>query len=179
MYKSAVTRAVLTIKKGQGSNQPDLATFCSSSSIDIINLAFVDVFPQQGNGYPGTNFGDQCWGAPYVYAGPGSNPSANSLQSECPTLAADILTCQAAGKTVLLSLGGTAGTYQLTGVAAGLEFADFLWGAFGPRTSAWVADGSPRPFDIMSNGIFVEEVVVDGFDFDIEAPSIGKTSRTC
>lgn len=63
-------RVMLTLNKGQGENQPDLATFCSSTSIDIINLAFVDVFPQQGNGYPGTNFGDQCWGAPYVYAGP-------------------------------------------------------------------------------------------------------------
>lgn len=71
-------------------------------------------------------------------------------------------------------MGGQAGTYQLTGVAAGIEFADFLWGAFGPRTSAWVAENSPRPFDIMnSDGSFSQAVVVDGFDFDIEARAIG------
>jgi len=35
---------------GQGASQPDLSTFCASTSIDIIQLAFVDIFPQQGNG---------------------------------------------------------------------------------------------------------------------------------
>lgn len=124
--------------------------------------------------FPGTNFGDQCWGSPYVYAGPGDDSSKDSLQSECPTLAADILTCQALGKTVLLSLGGQAGTYSLTGEDAGVEFADFLWGAFGPRQDAWVEANLPRPFDIMTwDGLFSQEVVIDGFDFDIEAPSTG------
>lgn len=74
---------------------------------------------------------------------------------------------------MLLSVGGKAGTYQLTGVAAGIQFADFLWGAFGPRTSSWVANNSPRPFDIYNEGVFSEAVVFDGFDFDIEARPIG------
>ncbi|KAK1141946.1 Chitinase 2 [Aspergillus melleus] len=38
-------------------------------------------------------------------------------------------------------------------------FTDFLWGAFGPIDDAWVAMNGPRPFG---------DVVVDGFDFDIE-----------
>lgn len=41
-----------------------------------------------------------------------------------------------------------------------VAFADFLWGAFGPVTTAWTTAGKPRPFG---------NAVVDGFDFDIES----------
>lgn len=108
-----------------------------------------------------------------MYPGPGYNGvvnhGADSLQSSCPSLNTDIPICQANGKKILLSLGGGLGSYQLTGVTDGEYFADFLWGAFGPRTSSWVAQGKPRPFD-GANGQSVE---VDGFDFDIEYPSTG------
>ena len=40
------------------------------------------------------------------------------------------------------------------------NFAGFLWGSFGPSTSAWTDAGGPRPFGA---------AVVDGFDFDIES----------
>ena len=74
------------------------------------------------------------------------------------------------GKKIILSLGGGTDKYQLTGAQAGRDFADFLWGAFGPKTAAWVNAGKPRPFD-GPNG---EEVQVDGFDMDIElAPTDG------
>ena len=156
--------------QGQGSGQQRLSYFCAQSAVDIIPIAFLDVFPAQGNGYPGTNFGNQCWGAPYVYAGPGNNPSLNQLQSQCPNLAADIPVCQTTySKKIILSLGGSSQTYQLSGAAAGVAFADFLWGAFGPRNATWIADGQPRPFD----GPNAESVEVDGFDFDIEIPSPG------
>ncbi len=125
------------------------------------------VFPAQGNGFPGTNFGNQCQGG--VYPGPGNNPSANQLQSQCPQLVADIPVCQSTyGKKIILSLGGATGTYQLTGASAGTAFADFLWGAFGPYNATWVAKGLPRPFDGLNKG-----VEVDGFDFDIEYASSG------
>jgi len=117
------------------------------------------VFPAQGNGFPGTNFGNQCWGPPYVYTGPGPNPTLNKLQSQCPQLTADVPLCQSTyGKKIILSLGGGLNTYQLT------------WGAFGPQTPAWLASGKPRPFDGPGNA----SVEVDGFDFDIEFPSIGE-----
>lgn len=139
--------------------------------MDIIPLAFVDIFPEQGNGFPGTNFGNQCWGGSYVYKGPGNDSALNQLQSECPQLVADIPVCQTVyGKKILLSLGGGTTGYQLTGIENGKAFADFLWGAFGPQTQEWLDSGFPRPFDGPNN----QSVEVDGFDFDIEVPSAGK-----
>ncbi|KAK9364433.1 glycoside hydrolase superfamily [Lipomyces kononenkoae] len=153
---------------GQGAGQQRLLHFCQRSTVDIIIIGFVDIFPAQGNGYPGTNFGNQCWGGKYVYPGPGNSPPHNQLQSECPQLVADIPVCQSTyGKKIILSLGGSKAGYQLTGVADGQAFADFLWGAFGRQTAAWLAAGKPRPFDGPNN----QAVVVDGFDFDVEIPS--------
>ncbi len=130
----------------------------------------MNVFPAQGNGYPGTNFGNKCLGG--VYSAPGSG-GRNSLQSQCPSLTTDIPACQKIwGKKIILSLGGGTNDYQLTGEKDGVAFADFLWGAFGPRTSSWVAAGKPRPFD----GPQGEEVQVDGFDMDIEYPTQGASS---
>lgn len=155
---------------GQGAGQQRLSYFCAKSTVDVIPIAFVNIFPAQGNGFPGTNFGNQCWGPPYVYPGPGNNPTLNQLQSECPNLVADIPICQGTySKKIVLSLGGASQTYQLTGASDGVAFADFLWGAFGPQTPSWPASGQPRPFD-GPNG---QEVEVDGFDFDIEMPSTG------
>lgn len=139
--------------------------------MDIIPIGFVDLFPDQANGYPGTNFANQCWGGIYVYPGPGNNPSLDQLQSECPQLVADIPVCQKEyGKKIILSLGGATASYQLTGTARGTYLANFLWGAFGPQTAAWVEAGLPRPFDGPSG----EAVEVDGFDMDIEHPSTGE-----
>jgi chitinase len=42
---------------GQGSYQIDLADVCADESIDIVNLAFVNQFPQAIGDYPATNFG--------------------------------------------------------------------------------------------------------------------------
>lgn len=47
----------------------------------------------------------------------------------------------------MLSLGGESKNYQLTGVTAGTQFADWLWGAYGPLTNAWKAQGGVRPLD--------------------------------
>ncbi|PMD16786.1 carbohydrate-binding module family 50 protein [Hyaloscypha hepaticicola] len=158
----------LAVYWGQGAYQQRLLHFCNQSTIDIIPIGFVNYFPAQGNGFPGDNFGNQCSGPPYVYAGPGNDPADNQLQSNCPNLVADIPVCQAQyGKKIVLSLGGGIDTYGLTGAANGTAFADFLWGAFGPQTKAWLKEGLPRPFDGPNN----QAVEVDGFDFDIEFPS--------
>ncbi|KAH9219248.1 glycoside hydrolase superfamily [Leptodontidium sp. 2 PMI_412] len=157
----------LALYWGQGGGQQRLLHFCEQSTVDIIPIGFIHIFPQQGNGFPGSNFGNQCWGGTFVYPGPGPDPSKDQLQSSCPQLVADIPVCQNVhGKKIILSLGGGTNTYQLSGAANGEAFADFLWGAFGPRTSEWVARGLPRPFDSVDT-----TVEVDGFDFDIEIPS--------
>lgn len=136
----------------------------------------MNFFPAQGNGWPGTNFGNACWGDGYQYDAPGYggvyNKKNNHLQSHCTNLAQDIQYCQSQGKKVLLSLGGSGTTYQLTGTADGEFFAKFLWNAFGPKTSSWTG---PRPFDPLP-GTAGPATVVDGFDFDIEHASTGKNA---
>jgi chitinase len=69
--------------------------------------------------------------------------------------------CQAAGKKVLLSIGGALpGNGYLKSSTSASFFADFLWGAFGPYDQTWVDQGGVRPFG---------KAGVDGFDFDIES----------
>ncbi|KAI9668318.1 MAG: hypothetical protein M1829_005522 [Trizodia sp. TS-e1964] len=139
---------------GQGPNQQRLSYFCQNSPIDVIPIAFIDIFPDQGaGGYPGSNFGNQC-GSEY-YKTPSNQTS--QLLSNCPNFVADIPYCQSVGKKILLSIGGGwPQDYKLKNDQSGLAFANFLWGAFGPVDSAW---NGPRPFG---------NAVVDGFDFDIE-----------
>jgi chitinase len=81
--------------------------------------------------------------------------------SHCPDIGPGIKVCQANGKKVLLSIGGGWPTdYYLKNKAIAEYFAEFLWGAFGPQTKAWVDAGKPRPFGDAS---------IDGFDLDIES----------
>lgn len=104
---------------------------------------------------PGTNFGNQCDGLT-------SNVGNTSTQflTGCHQLAEDIPICQAAGKKVLLSLGGDSGSVQkIESEKSAINFADFLWDSFGPKSNNLALLGSPRPFG---------DAVVDGFDFDIE-----------
>lgn len=67
---------------------------------------------------------------------------------------ADIKTCQAHGKKILLSLGGATGSYGFQSDSQGEQFAETLWNLFGGGTS------DTRPFG---------DAVVDGFDLDIES----------
>ncbi|KAI1384214.1 carbohydrate-binding module family 18 protein [Hypoxylon trugodes] len=152
---------------GQGPNQAGLATYCADPNIDVIVLSFVYLFPQQGNGFPGLNFGNQCGGT--VYAGPGYNGVNNASNNHlyvCPNIQHDLNTCRAtSNKKFILSLGGETSQYQLNGATDGTNFANTLWGLFGPRTTAWVNANKPRPFDYNGVGF-----TVDGFDLDVEHP---------
>ncbi|KAJ0122781.1 chitin recognition protein [Diaporthe amygdali] len=153
---------------GQGPDQQRLLYYCQQPDIDAIALSFVNLFPAQANGFPGTNFGNQCSGA--VYAGPGYNgvvdPTKDALQSDCPLIASDIAACQRTyGKKILLALGGDSGEYQLDGATDGVKFANELWGLFGPRNKIWVKAGLPRPFDVAGDAT---GSAVDGFTMDIE-----------
>ncbi|KAL8935666.1 MAG: hypothetical protein Q9211_004581 [Gyalolechia sp. 1 TL-2023] len=140
---------------GQGPSQQRLAHFCADSSIDIIPIGFLNIFPDQVNGgYPGTNFGNQCGGETYK----NKDGSDSPLLAHCPSIGPDINTCQAMGKKILLSLGGAVPSNQsIKDDASAKSFATFLWKAFGPVDATY--DG-PRPFG---------DAVVDGFDFDIES----------
>ncbi|EEH41928.2 hypothetical protein PAAG_03849 [Paracoccidioides lutzii Pb01] len=149
------SRTNLVAYYGQAPNQPRLRHICANDRFtNVIVLGFVNVFPERGKGgYPGTNFGNQCSAEVFK----NKDGVETQLLSGCQNLIEDIPVCQEIGIKVLLSLGGGVGNYTVTNKRAGEKFADFLWGAFGPKTPEW--GNGPRPFG---------DVVVDGFDFDIE-----------
>ncbi|KAI0119057.1 glycoside hydrolase superfamily [Daldinia grandis] len=147
-----------------GQSGPDtdsLGKHCESDSIDYVTLGFVNNSPENGNGtgYPGTNFAAHCAAEIYV-----NNNRNSKLLSSCSFIKDDIKKCQQLGKKVLLSIGGeftSTSNYTLSSVQAGIDFADFLYKAFGPFKSGYKG---PRPFDISTT----EHTTMDGFDFDIE-----------
>ncbi|WEW57459.1 Chitinase 2 [Emydomyces testavorans] len=152
------SRSNLAVYWGQGSGQNRLSYFCQKTTLDIIIVGFINVFPDQGpGGWPGSNFGNQCAGTHY-YTEDGTE---TKLLNNCRQIQEDLPKCKALGKTILLSLGGGAAQdfYEIKSGRSALDFADFLWGAFGPRTPEWTG---PRPFG---------DTAVDGFDFDIEKGS--------
>ncbi|KAF7915018.1 uncharacterized protein EAE98_011341 [Botrytis deweyae] len=170
----ASSPANLALYWGSGPSQTNLSYYCEQSTVDIIPLAFMNVFPAQGDGYPAENFGNACYGQPIFTPGPGYplgdvDTSKDQLYVQCPGIQEGIPYCQSLGKKILLSLGGASNTYQLTGAADGEYFADFLWGSYGPFKQSWVDAGGIRPMD---GGYYGTDpsvhIDIDGFDFDIE-----------
>ncbi|EGO03010.1 glycoside hydrolase family 18 protein [Serpula lacrymans var. lacrymans S7.3] len=118
------------------------------STIDAIPIAFLDVFFGTG-GLPSLNLANSC--------NPTDNATfAGSELPNCSALAADIQTCQAAGKIVTLSLGGATGANGFTSDAQAQTFADQIWDLF------LGGNGTTRPFGA---------AVLDGVDLDIEGGS--------
>ncbi|GFF97809.1 endochitinase 2 [Aspergillus udagawae] len=150
----ASSRSNLAVYYGQGPDQLRLSHFCQETSLDIINIGFINYFPDMSpGGWPGSNFGNQCDGSTYVT----KDGVKTKLLSGCHQIMEDIPICQAAGKKVLLSIGGAYPADQsILSEKTAKAFATFLWGAFGPVAEGWEG---PRPLG---------NVVVDGFDFDIE-----------
>lgn len=126
------------------------------STLDIIPLAFLYIF-FNSDGLPAINFAAACENT--YFSGTGLLHCAQMgyvLGRFCADGSADIKTCQAAGKKILLSLGGAAGSYGFTSDSQAETFADSLWNLFGGGSS------STRPFD---------DAIIDGFDLDIEGGS--------
>jgi len=120
--------------------EDSLSKFCSSSNIDIIVLAFVNVYRGAG-GLPGMNLGRHC----------GKKIAGTDLL-DCPDMGKEITACQAAGKKVLLSLGGeTAGGNSLPDDKSATELGENLWKLFGEGKGL----ESKRPFG---------GAIIDGFD---------------
>ncbi|KAI1453273.1 glycoside hydrolase family 18 protein [Annulohypoxylon moriforme] len=122
----------------------DLSTYCASTSgIDIIVLAFLY---QWGNGadIPSGTVGQSCF---ISTSGEGQN---------CDALTSAIKTCQSAGIKVILSLGGATASYSLSSDSEAESIGNYLWQAYGNSGNS---SSVQRPFG---------DVVVDGFDFDIE-----------
>ncbi|KAJ3826963.1 glycoside hydrolase family 18 protein [Lentinula raphanica] len=125
--------------------QTNLAHYCQDDVINVIPLAFLNVFFGEGE-LPEINFANSCSSAGGAF--PGSN------LANCQFIASDIQTCQAAGKIVTLSLGGATGSTTFTSASQAEDFADSIWNLFlGGKSST-------RPFG---------NAVLDGIDIDIES----------
>ena len=81
---------------GQNGNEGSLAQTCATGNYGIVNIAFLTTF---GNGQtPLINLPGHC------------DPTTNG----CTGLSSDIKACQSKGIKVMLSIGGGAGSYNLS-----------------------------------------------------------------
>ncbi|KAH7316634.1 glycoside hydrolase superfamily [Stachybotrys elegans] len=138
----------------------DLKVLCDSG-ISSVTLSFVNTSPENDrSGWPGTNFGPNCWADTYSN---GNVPS--KLYSECRNIKQALPYCRSKGVKILLSIGGmydeVSSNYKVTSERNGEYFANFLYDAFGPYKPGYTG---PRPFDLSPT----EHTQVDGFDLDLE-----------
>jgi hypothetical protein len=130
-----------------------LSTICADPSVDIVILAFIHKLSTGPAGYPGLNMGARCWATSAAQAQAGASGLIDCVSDG---FAAQVQRCQAAGKKVLLSIGGAVG-YSETTIASeadAVRIADNIWRLFGADDDN-EAIRSIRPFGT---------VVVDGFD---------------
>ncbi|KAL0338979.1 UNVERIFIED_CONTAM: Acidic endochitinase [Sesamum angustifolium] len=125
----------ISIYWGQNGNEGTLAETCATGNYEFVNLAFLATF---GNGQtPMINLAGHC------------DPTVNG----CTSLSSHIMSCQAKGIKVMLSIGGAAGSYYLASTQDARQVATYLWDNFlGGKSSS-------RPLG---------DAVLDGIDFDIE-----------
>ncbi|KIM47133.1 glycoside hydrolase family 18 protein, partial [Hebeloma cylindrosporum] len=114
-------------------------------TIDIIPLSFLSVFFGKG-GKPVVNFANMCnqWTGQF----------AGTNLANCSFMASDIQKCQAKGKIVTISLGGSDGQVGFSSPAEAAGFAKTVWDMF--------LEGSLRPFGT---------AILDGVDLNIETGS--------
>ncbi|KAF9160216.1 Chitinase 1 [Actinomortierella ambigua] len=123
-----------------GGKEASLATYCQENTVDVFAVAFVH---QIVDGKPLLNLANHC-----------ETTFNGSRLLHCPQIGADIKTCQARGKALVISIGGAAGQYSLDTPEQGTAFAQQIWDTFlGGSTSQ-------RPFG---------DAVLDGVDLDLES----------
>ncbi len=127
-------------------SQVPLAQMCRDSNVDIVILAFLTVIAGPG-GYPTVNFGAAC-----STSSPAQTAKGATGLLSCPTMAADITTCQGLGKKIMLSLGGEDSNTAFTSTAQAQSFANQVWNLFGSGTGE---DSDVRPFG---------STILDGID---------------
>jgi hypothetical protein len=149
---SAKTNVVAYFGQSDATSAHPLSELCASSSIDVVVVAFVNNYFSSG-GLPGVNFGAASGNGP----SPAQIAAGASGLLDASALGKDIAACQAAGKKVLLSLGGAIGSTTFASDAQATAFAATLWNLFGGGHAL----DALRPFG--------KGVVVDGFDIDNES----------
>ncbi|KAH3757255.1 glycoside hydrolase [Pelomyxa schiedti] len=132
---------------GQGTNELSLRSYCADSNYDIFQISFMDYFPTSGtHSYPTIDLAGHC--STYF--------TDWTALLHCPTVGSDITYCQQNNKTLLLSLGGAAGSYGFSSSSQATTFAQTVWDMFLGGSS------THRPFD---------SAILDGVDLDIELGS--------
>lgn len=135
LFKSSQA-AGIAIYWGQNGNEGSLADACNTGNYQFVNIAFLSTF---GNGQnPQLNLAGHC------------DPNTNG----CTKFSSEIKTCQGKGIKVLLSLGGSGGSYGLNSADEATQLANYLWNNF---------------LGGQSNSRPLGDAVLDGIDFDIEA----------
>ncbi|XP_002511934.2 hevamine-A [Ricinus communis] len=125
----------IAIYWGQNGNEGTLAETCATGNYKYVNLAFLSTFG--GGRTPMINLAGHC------------DPYSNG----CTNLSSEIISCQAKGVKVLLSIGGGVVSYSLSSSDDARQVATYLWNNFlGGQSSS-------RPLG---------PAVLDGIDFDIE-----------
>lgn len=135
----ASDEVVLYWGQASAGNQLSLGEYCKETAGDIYVISFINNFNADS--------------LTLNIAGACETTFEGSTLLHCPSIAADIKSCQAAGKKVFVSLGGAAGTYGFSNDNDGKSCAQNVWDLFGGGSA------DQRPFD---------DAVVDGFDLDIE-----------
>lgn len=137
---------------GTGNNQgkdPNFATVCATPQYDIIIMSFAYAIGAQTrnqDGFPEMSISG-CSGA---------INNRNPYLPDCTKVGALIPACQAAGKKIILSLGGGGAKVGFASDAEGAAYAAMLWDlVLGGK-------GQVRPFG---------SAVLDGIDLDIESGS--------
>ena len=118
---------------GSTEGEGPLSDYCNDSIYDVIILAFAAVLDENG--------------VPQLYI--------VYCYTNCTAVGVQVQQCQNNGKTIMLSVGGGAGSYILKSEDYAKKVANHLWNMFLGGT------GEQRP---LGNG-----VILDGIDFDIEA----------
>ncbi|KAJ2710769.1 Chitinase 2, partial [Coemansia spiralis] len=128
-----------------GENQLPLDEYCDKNEGDLLVLSFLSEFESDNLHPPKLNFANSC-----------VTTFENSTLLHCSGIGKAISKCQRQGKTVLLSLGGAAGSYGFADDIQAERYADRIWDLF------LGGDSRTRPFD---------SAVLDGIDLDIEGGS--------
>ncbi|TFY81722.1 hypothetical protein EWM64_g2299 [Hericium alpestre] len=128
-------------------DQKSLDEYCRDDTVDIIMAGFMNVYNSTG-GQPEINFANLC-------SAGGNGVFKGTALPQCQFMTDQIQKCQAAGKAVLLSLGGGAGDEKVgfQSQAQAQQLADTIWNEFLGGNS------STRPLGA---------AVLDGVDFDVE-----------
>ncbi|KAK6117678.1 hypothetical protein DH2020_048575 [Rehmannia glutinosa] len=128
----------ISVYWGQNGNEGTLRDACHSCNYKYVSVAFLTTF---GSGQVHVlNLAGHC------------SPPA------CTTLSSDIQYCQDLGIQVLLSLGGSRGTYELSSPEDARQVANYLWNTF--------LGGTDDPGYVRPLG----NTPLNGVDFDIDIP---------